>query len=171
MIPVLLIGLGRIASLLEKDRLRSHPCTHAGTIFSPWGRKKFSLLGAIDPSEERRITFCKDWNIPKTLCFCDFKEWSISFRSITKEGSDSSFPNQKDSRSTVVRNAKVPSRKKSDLRRTRKCSVPRKSFEFRRTPTGIFKVLSTHRATRVRIQNVGTPRTSIGNDSKWNPPL
>ncbi|EKO34160.1 Gfo/Idh/MocA family protein [Leptospira santarosai] len=111
-IPVLLIGLGRIASLLEKDRLRSHPCTHAGTIFSPWGRKKFSLLGAIDPSEERRITFCKDWNIPKTLCFYDFKEWSISFRSITKEGSDSSFPNQKDSRSTVVRNAKVPSRKK-----------------------------------------------------------
>ncbi|MCG6162335.1 oxidoreductase, partial [Leptospira bandrabouensis] len=37
MIPVFLIGLGRIASLLEKATLRNRPCTHAGTIFSPWG--------------------------------------------------------------------------------------------------------------------------------------
>ncbi|WP_017215756.1 Gfo/Idh/MocA family protein [Leptospira noguchii] len=81
MIPVLLIGLGRIASLLEKDPLRNHPCTHAGTIFSPWGRKKFFLLGAIDPSEERRNTFCKDWNIPKNKCFSDIQEWSFGFES------------------------------------------------------------------------------------------
>ncbi|MCH1912092.1 Gfo/Idh/MocA family oxidoreductase [Leptospira noguchii] len=81
MIPVLLIGLGRIASLLEKDPLRNHPCTHAGTIFSPWGRKKFFLLGAIDPSEERRNTFCKDWNIPKNKCFSDIREWSFGFGS------------------------------------------------------------------------------------------
>ncbi|EMJ97779.1 Gfo/Idh/MocA family protein [Leptospira alstonii] len=80
MIPVLLIGLGRIGSLLEKDPLRNRPCTHAGTIFSSWGRKKFFLLGAIDPSEERRNRFCKDWNIPKEACFSDFKNWSASFR-------------------------------------------------------------------------------------------
>lgn len=80
MIPVLLIGLGRIASLLEKDSLRNHPCTHAGAIFSTWGRKKFFLIGAIDPSEERRNNFCKDWNIPKEVCFSDFKSWAESFR-------------------------------------------------------------------------------------------
>ncbi|MCG6168809.1 Gfo/Idh/MocA family oxidoreductase [Leptospira sp. FAT1] len=84
MIPVLLIGLGRIASLLEKDTLRNRPCTHAGTIFSPWGKNKFSLIGAIDPSEERRKTFCKDWNIPKEACFSDFKDWSASFHSSQK---------------------------------------------------------------------------------------
>ncbi|MFA4793125.1 Gfo/Idh/MocA family protein [Leptospira kirschneri] len=79
MIPVLLIGLGRIASLLEKDSFRNHPCTHAGAIFSTWGRKKFFLIGAIDPSEERRNIFCKDWNIPKEACFPDFKSWAESF--------------------------------------------------------------------------------------------
>ncbi|EKQ91653.1 hypothetical protein LEP1GSC101_0753 [Leptospira borgpetersenii str. UI 09149] len=52
MIPVLLIGLGRIASLLEKDSFRNRPCTHAGTFFSPWGKKKFFLVGAIDSSEK-----------------------------------------------------------------------------------------------------------------------
>ncbi|EMF79968.1 oxidoreductase, NAD-binding domain protein [Leptospira weilii serovar Topaz str. LT2116] len=81
MIPVLLIGLGRIASLLEKDSLRNRPCTHAGTFFSPWGKKKFFLVGAIDPSEDRRNRFCKDWNIPKILCFPDFKNWTFSFYS------------------------------------------------------------------------------------------
>ncbi|MBW9226962.1 gfo/Idh/MocA family oxidoreductase, partial [Leptospira interrogans] len=40
MIPVLLIGLGRIASLLEKDSLRNHPCTHAGAIFFHLGKEK-----------------------------------------------------------------------------------------------------------------------------------
>ncbi|AXR66727.1 gfo/Idh/MocA family oxidoreductase [Leptospira mayottensis] len=81
MIPVLLIGLGRIASLLEKDSFRNRPCTHAGAIFSPWGKKKFFLVGAIDPSENRRNRFCKDWNIPKNLCFPDFKNWASSFYS------------------------------------------------------------------------------------------
>ncbi|WP_205872836.1 Gfo/Idh/MocA family protein [Leptospira kmetyi] len=75
-IPVLLIGLGRIASLLEKDTLRNHPCTHAGAIFSAEGKKRFSLVGAIDPIEERRDRFCKNWNIPKTLCFESLKKWA-----------------------------------------------------------------------------------------------
>lgn len=84
MIPVLLIGLGRIASLLEKDPLRNHPCTHAGTIFSVQGKKRFFLVGAIDPNEERRDRFCKDWNIQKEACFSDFKSWASAFRSSQK---------------------------------------------------------------------------------------
>ncbi|MBM9502453.1 Gfo/Idh/MocA family oxidoreductase [Leptospira sp. 201903071] len=91
MIPVLLIGLGRIASLLEKDSLRNHPCTHAGSIFSPWGKKRFYLIGAIDPSEERRKQFCKDWNIQETKCFSDFQEWSKAFRSRKNLGSNSTL--------------------------------------------------------------------------------
>ncbi|PJZ59178.1 Gfo/Idh/MocA family oxidoreductase [Leptospira barantonii] len=88
-IPVLLIGLGRIASSLEKDSLRNHPCTHAGAIFSAQGKKRFSLIGAIDPSEERRNRFCKDWNIPKEACFSDFQEWSKAFRSTKNHGTNS----------------------------------------------------------------------------------
>jgi hypothetical protein len=50
-IPAAIIGLGRIASLLEKDGRREKPCTHAGAIAAgglriieylrsvrPWGR-------------------------------------------------------------------------------------------------------------------------------------
>ncbi|XDD49450.1 Gfo/Idh/MocA family protein [Leptospira sp. WS92.C1] len=89
MIPVLLIGLGRIASLLEKDPLRNHPCTHSGALFSAWGKKKFFLLGAIDPSEERRRQFCKDWNIQESKCFANFREWSSAFLSVEDRELDS----------------------------------------------------------------------------------
>lgn len=103
MIPVLLIGLGRIASLLEKDSLRNHPCTHAGSIFSPWGKKKFFLLGAIDPSEERRIQFCKDWNIQKTRCFSDIQEWFEFFSSEAKENQEDSLSKVGDPTSKSVK--------------------------------------------------------------------
>ncbi|RHX79638.1 gfo/Idh/MocA family oxidoreductase [Leptospira yasudae] len=108
-IPVLLIGLGRIASLLEKDTLRNRPCTHAGTIFSPWGKKKFSLMGAIDPSEERRNRFCKDWNIPKEACFSDFKDWSASFHSPQNRNDNMSRGSKTEVRSNLsVSKKKIP---------------------------------------------------------------
>ncbi|TGK32794.1 gfo/Idh/MocA family oxidoreductase, partial [Leptospira gomenensis] len=102
MIPVLLIGLGRISSLLEKDPLRKHPCTHAGTIFSPWGRKKFRLIGAIDPSPEKRDRFCKDWNIPKTECFSDFREWTERVRSSDRNVKRRNSPDAQNSKNKIV---------------------------------------------------------------------
>ena len=47
----LLIGLGRIASKLENDPLRYHPCTHAGVLFSSFGKKHFLLTGIYDTNE------------------------------------------------------------------------------------------------------------------------
>ncbi|TGM52768.1 Gfo/Idh/MocA family protein [Leptospira adleri] len=113
MIPVLLIGLGRIASLLEKDSLRNHPCTHAGSLFSPWGKKKFFLVGAIDPSEERRKQFCKDWNIQKTICFSDIQEWFEFFSFKTKENAEDSLSKKGDPTSTSAKVGHSESKPKS----------------------------------------------------------
>ncbi|EQA64375.1 Gfo/Idh/MocA family protein [Leptospira alexanderi] len=145
MIPVLLIGLGRIASLLEKDSLRNHPCTHAGTIFSPWGRKKFSLIGAIDPSEERRSRFCKDWNILKEACFSDFKEWSSASRSASKRKSD--FFISKENVSTATSSDKKSSIPlNSDIRR-RNSHTQKESFD----PASCLVVIATPSETHYEL--------------------
>ncbi|WCL47989.1 Gfo/Idh/MocA family protein [Leptospira sp. GIMC2001] len=61
-IRVILVGLGRIASILEKDPYRNKPCTHAGTIFSNSSQKKFILQAIVDSNPERITQFRKDWN-------------------------------------------------------------------------------------------------------------
>jgi predicted dehydrogenase len=60
-IPAVIIGLGRIASLLEDDALREKPCTHAGAIAaSPC----LSLAAGCDADEERRRLFAGRWGAP-----------------------------------------------------------------------------------------------------------
>ncbi|MDR2313526.1 MAG: Gfo/Idh/MocA family oxidoreductase [Spirochaetaceae bacterium] len=54
-------GLGRIASLLEEDRLREKPCTHAGAIAANSG---LVLCAGADPDEERRRLFAEKWRTP-----------------------------------------------------------------------------------------------------------
>ncbi|MCB1157412.1 MAG: Gfo/Idh/MocA family oxidoreductase [Leptospiraceae bacterium] len=66
MIKVAILGLGRIASILEKDKLRYHPCTHAGTLFSQFGREKFEVLGIYDPSTSKQEQFLEDWNLKES---------------------------------------------------------------------------------------------------------
>jgi predicted dehydrogenase len=56
-----IIGLGRIASLLEDDPLREKPCTHAGAITAS---KDCFLAGGMDCSSERRDLFAKKWGCP-----------------------------------------------------------------------------------------------------------
>lgn len=53
-----IIGLGRIASLLEEDSLREKPCTHAGAISS---NEDCVLAAGCDIEEERRILFAERW--------------------------------------------------------------------------------------------------------------
>jgi len=60
-IKVAIIGLGRIASLLEEDTLREKPCTHAGAIDAD---EDCELAAGFDISEERRELFIKKWNVP-----------------------------------------------------------------------------------------------------------
>jgi predicted dehydrogenase len=60
-IPAAIIGLGRIASLLEDDKLREKPCTHAGAIVA--GPDCF-LAAGCDTDEERRRLFAEKWRVP-----------------------------------------------------------------------------------------------------------
>jgi len=60
-IPAAIIGLGRIASLLEEDRLREKPCTHAGAISA---NPDCVLAGGYDLDEKRRELFAEHWGVP-----------------------------------------------------------------------------------------------------------
>jgi len=58
-IKTAVIGLGRIASLLEEDTLREKPCTHAGAIAA---NQDCSLVAGCDIDEERRNLFAEKWS-------------------------------------------------------------------------------------------------------------
>ena len=60
-IKAAIVGLGRIASLLEDDALREKPCTHAGAIAA---NKDCFLTAGCDIDEERRKIFAKKWAVP-----------------------------------------------------------------------------------------------------------
>ena len=61
MINVAIVGLGRIASLLEDDSLREKPCTHAGAITA---NPDCELAAGCDIDEERRRLFAQKWRVP-----------------------------------------------------------------------------------------------------------
>jgi predicted dehydrogenase len=56
-----IIGLGRIASLLEDDRFREKPCTHAGAIAA---HPDCLLAAGCDDDENRRRLFAERWKAP-----------------------------------------------------------------------------------------------------------
>ena len=56
-----IVGLGRIASLLEEDSLREKPCTHAGAIAAHHG---CVLAAGCDIDGERRGLFAEKWRVP-----------------------------------------------------------------------------------------------------------
>ena len=60
-IPAAIIGLGRIASLLEEDSLREKPCTHAGAITA---NPDCTLVAGCDTDGERRSLFAEKWQVP-----------------------------------------------------------------------------------------------------------
>jgi predicted dehydrogenase len=60
-IQAAVIGLGRIASLLEDDRLREKPCTHAGAIAA---NPDCRLAAGADTDPERRRLFAGRWGCP-----------------------------------------------------------------------------------------------------------
>ena len=55
------IGLGRIASLLEDDTLREKPCTHTGAIHA---NPDCTLAAGCDIAEDRRRLFAQKWQVP-----------------------------------------------------------------------------------------------------------
>jgi predicted dehydrogenase len=60
-IPAAIIGLGRIASLLEDDSRREKPCTHAGAVAANNG---CILVSGCDIDEDRRRLFAERWQVP-----------------------------------------------------------------------------------------------------------
>lgn len=60
-VRVAVLGLGRIASLLEDDALREKPATHAGAFQAQPGTV---LAGGWDPVDERRTAFTARWGAP-----------------------------------------------------------------------------------------------------------
>lgn len=60
MIPCALIGLGRIASLLEDDARREKPATHAGAISA---HPETFIAGGADTDPERRRLFQERWGV------------------------------------------------------------------------------------------------------------
>jgi len=55
------VGLGRIASILEDDELREKPCTHTGAIAA---NGDCILVAGSDISGERRNLFAEKWKVP-----------------------------------------------------------------------------------------------------------
>jgi len=61
LVKAAIVGLGRIASLLEEDTLREKPCTHAGAIAAD---ADCELVAGCDIDEERRGLFAQKWRVP-----------------------------------------------------------------------------------------------------------
>jgi predicted dehydrogenase len=60
-IKTAVVGLGRIASLLEDDRLREKPCTHTGAIRA---NPDCLLAAGADIDGERRRLYAERWQVP-----------------------------------------------------------------------------------------------------------
>jgi len=73
-ISAAIVGLGRIASLLEEDSLREKPCTHAGAIT---GSEDCELAAGCDIAEERRLLFAQKWKVP---VYADAAEMLLAHR-------------------------------------------------------------------------------------------
>lgn len=66
------IGCGRVASLLEADHLRPHPCTHAGAYQEV---KETKIVAACDINEERLHLFARCWDVSSLyLDYCQMLE-------------------------------------------------------------------------------------------------
>ena len=60
-IKTAVIGLGRIASLLDEDALREKPCTHSAAVAAD---PDCTLVAGCDTDAERRRLFAEKWQVP-----------------------------------------------------------------------------------------------------------
>ncbi|MEW5694238.1 MAG: Gfo/Idh/MocA family oxidoreductase [Candidatus Hydrogenedentota bacterium] len=66
-----IIGCGRVASLLEKDRLRQHPCTHAGAYVKSG---QCEIVTGCDINRERLNEFGYTFGVSKEHLYEDYRE-------------------------------------------------------------------------------------------------
>ena len=102
----LLLGLGRIASTLENDKLRYHPCTHAGVLFSNFGKKKFTLSAIYDIDRDAIEEFYSQWKIKPTTVkssLADVKKETYDL-GVIASSSEAHFENAKFAISLGIKN-------------------------------------------------------------------
>ncbi len=102
----LLLGLGRIASTLEKDKLRYHPCTHAGVLFSSFGKKYFDITAIYDLDEEAITNFYKQWRLKPSgvkSTLGEIKKETFDF-AVIASSSEAHFDNAKFAISLGIKN-------------------------------------------------------------------
>ena len=102
----LLLGLGRIASTLENDKLRYHPCTHAGVLFSNFGKKKFTLSAIYDIDTDAIEEFYSQWKIKPTTVkssLADVKKETYDL-GVIASSSEAHFENAKFAISLGIKN-------------------------------------------------------------------
>lgn len=70
-----IIGLGRVAWLLERDPLRTKPCTHLGAWLE---REEVQLVAACDHDEQQRQSFAEFF--PEVRLYADYREMLVAER-------------------------------------------------------------------------------------------
>lgn len=77
MITYALIGTGRIGSLLEKDRLREKPASHAGAAYR---HPKIRLAAGADPDPDKLRRFGLQWRLPAGMLFTDPEKMLVAIK-------------------------------------------------------------------------------------------
>jgi len=65
-----IIGTGRIASALEQDPLRPHPCTHAGHYDK---HPRCEIVGGADIDPAALSAFGRRWSLPSSTLYSDYR--------------------------------------------------------------------------------------------------
>lgn len=73
-IKTLILGLGRIAYQLETDPYRHKPCSHVGTLLSPFGKRNFQILAAYDKDPKKIELFLQESGVSAKKVITDYSE-------------------------------------------------------------------------------------------------
>lgn len=66
-----IIGLGRVASKLESDPLRVHPCSHSGHYEA---HPAFDLVAGADIDVDACAAWCEQWGKKPMQCYADWRQ-------------------------------------------------------------------------------------------------
>lgn len=132
-IKVLLIGLGRIASLLEKDPFRRKPCTHTGTLLNSSVSKYFDLKYIWDENPERIEEFQKQWKSKNKFKILEPQQWNKEDidLAVIASTSDSHWENLEACISSQIPNLLVEKPMVREMKQAKKLLGLQKKFPFR----------------------------------------
>ncbi|PJE04159.1 MAG: oxidoreductase [Leptospira sp.] len=132
-VKVLLIGLGRIASLLENDPLRRKPCTHAGTLLNSKISSKFDLKYIWDENPDRISAFQKQWKTKAKAKILPPNFWKTEEidLAIIATSTDSHWKNLKNAIESNIPNLLVEKPLVREMKEARRLLELQRNFHFR----------------------------------------